>query len=399
MVAEEPLPSAALLKANRQLYELRKKTIDRGSTSRPDHTISAGPNRSFTNNPRRSRLPTSPVLSGLLPEHLGWDSYAVTRAIRLKQPTTDHQPTATSNHPLPAANGSPATRLRQPTTKLYPDIALGMLQQELTAAGRLWLLLRFLDKEGRGWLRIDFVRDQLTAKDSEWRVCGRRQLRNLLRQGRGIFWEQDRPSDPEAKIWLKSAVSVARALGVSRLTGHPVALPVKALLGGIGQVRAHLYATFHGGRRAATPISRAKLKKITHVPERTQRVYENLTGVTGRPNIAIGPQYSEKEFQNHAWRRGQAVFVFVDKEGRQGPAGRRYIAWRLPNSYDGCHEHSPKGRQRKINRQIDLVDSRAQGNGLERDMSRHQVGRLFYPDGLEASKAYNREGPVDVNLC
>ena len=72
--------------------------------------------------------------------------------------------------------------------KLYPGIGLGMLRQELTAPGRLWLMLRYLDVEGRGKLRIDIITKQLTAKHSSLRLCGKRQLRNLLRDGKGIFW-------------------------------------------------------------------------------------------------------------------------------------------------------------------------------------------------------------------
>ncbi|MBK9055828.1 MAG: hypothetical protein IPL78_34470 [Chloroflexi bacterium] len=34
--------------------------------------------------------------------------------------------------------------------KLYPDIGLGMLRREMTAPGRLWLMLRAIDKEGQG---------------------------------------------------------------------------------------------------------------------------------------------------------------------------------------------------------------------------------------------------------
>ena len=75
----------------------------------------------------------------------------------------------------------------QLTTPLFPDLALGMLREGLTAAGRLWLLLRHLDEQGQGWLPIEVVYDELTARDSELRLCGRRQLRNLLQQGGGIF--------------------------------------------------------------------------------------------------------------------------------------------------------------------------------------------------------------------
>ena len=77
------------------------------------------------------------------------------------------------------------------TVKVYPDIALGMLRQGETATGRIWLLLRHLDQEGRGWLRIDIIKHHLTHKTSKHRVCGWRQLRKLLNRGEGVFWTRD----------------------------------------------------------------------------------------------------------------------------------------------------------------------------------------------------------------
>jgi hypothetical protein len=137
----------------------------------------------------------------------------------------------------------PLRRLSEDGVKLYPDIGLGMLRREQTAAGRLWLMLRFLDREGSGQLRVDIIRDQLATRNSDLYLCGKRQLRNLLRAGDGLYWTRD-----AERVWLHSAARVAASLGVAQLTGRPVALPLTALLQGIGAFRAHLYAAFHSGR-------------------------------------------------------------------------------------------------------------------------------------------------------
>ncbi|UCG24373.1 MAG: hypothetical protein JSW55_20005 [Chloroflexota bacterium] len=272
-----------------------------------------------------------------------------------------------------------------------------MLGQEMAAPGRIWLLLRYLDRYGRGWLYVDQVQQRLCGKESDLRVCGRRQLRNLLRQGQGVFWQRDKE-----RLWLRSAARVATALGVERLRARPVSLPLPVLLGGIGQVRAHLYASFHSGRianakeKAGQPINRATLEKITHVPARTQRFYEQRAGVQSQANIAVGERLTQKNLQERAWRHGRATFPFVDSEGKHGPAGGRYVAWRLPNSYRGPHELSPKGRLKKINRQIDLVNSRAQGNDHGQADAWLTVDRLFHPSGQEAGRAYNRDRSQDI---
>jgi 3-deoxy-D-manno-octulosonic-acid transferase len=61
-----------------------------------------------------------------------------------------------------------------------------MLRQEMTAPGRLWLMLRYLDQQGCGKIRIDILRKTLTHKSSTLHICGKRQLRNLLRDGEGL---------------------------------------------------------------------------------------------------------------------------------------------------------------------------------------------------------------------
>ena len=212
------------------------------------------------------------------------------------------------------------------------------------------------------------------------------QLRNLLAEVGGGFWERD-----AERVWLRSAAKAAAALGVERLRGRPVGVPLEALLGGIGTVRAHLYASFHSGRKESNPISRATLEELTGVPARTQRAYEEIAGVESERNVAVGEPYTEEAMREQAWERGKAVFHFVDGRGRRGRAGRAYVAWHLPNAYEGPHQQLCKGRQKKINRELaDLVMKGMRGN------DRETVDRLFWPHSGAAGKAYNRKPGVDA---
>jgi hypothetical protein len=223
-----------------------------------------------------------------------------------------------------------------------------MLANDMEAPGRVWLLLQHLDTQARGWLWVDDVREKLTNKQSPTRVCGWRRLRQILSQGENVFWTRDR----SGRIWIRGSARVAMALYVDRLVGKPVELPLPALLGGIGDVRAHFYASFHSGRRDSNPITRQKLRELTGVPERSQHDYERQAGVDSQRNMTIGERYSVKEVQERAWRHGRAAFHFVDIQGKQGKPGREYIAWHMPNSYQGPHDPCCKGRQKKINRQL-----------------------------------------------
>jgi hypothetical protein len=272
------------------------------------------------------------------------------------------------------------------TVAVYPSLLLAMLKQNQEAAGRVYLLLRHLDSTGRGWLPIEEIRAQLTRKESPLKVMGWRRLRQLLHQGEGVFWERD----SQGRIWLRSALRIALNLDCSRLKGNRINLPIATLLGGIGTVRAHFYASFHSGRRSDNPISRQTLESITGLSPRTQRDYDRLAQVKRQRNIAVGPRHTQISVEEQYWQRGGAVFTFIDSQGQQGPKNQQYLAWHLPNSYQAPHQKRSKGRQKKINQQlVSLVSIGVQGTDQQR------VDKLFWPNGAAAGKAYNKDQELD----
>jgi hypothetical protein len=279
---------------------------------------------------------------------------------------------------------------------LYPSLALALLKGKETAAGRVWLLLRYLDREGRGWLAAAEVRAALAGPESPLRICGRRQLRTLLEKGDGRFWQRDKQ-----RIWLRSLPKVADALAAGRFSGSRVELPLAVLLAPIGDFRAHLYATFHSSRASTGsaggsqggPVARAALQELSGAGRRTQQAYEKRAGVRVRPNFAIGERAGPDALQEWGWEKGTAVFVFRDYKGRHGRAGAEYVAWQLPNSYEGPHPLRSKSGRRYLNRQLaDLRMRRDTGNGRETEMDDGRTGpeRLYFKDGAGAAKAFNR---------
>ncbi len=375
--------SANLLAAQERLMQLQ-------ATSR-QHRLAAGlPVDQHNAAPATASLTTAQVATRL-PDHLGWGSAAVTAVARqTRQPNTpttanvDWPLEPASCEPPPDASSSPP--LGNDTLKLYPDIAIGLFSREQTAPGRIWLLLRHLDSKGCGWLDLSSVREQLATKGSAWRVCGWRQLRNLLNQGEGVFWVR-----ANGRLWLRSVANVAAALQVPRLVLPPVALPVTALTLGIGQVRAHLYASFHSSRgtktgtRPAAPIARATIASLTHVQPRAQRRYEKSVRVRSKRHFAIGDRADAQVMENAAWQRGNALFTLMDKKGKQGSSRQRYVAWQLPNSYTGPHKAQPKGQQKRINQALsDLFMQGMTGNGHGR------LEKRYYGHGRAAAAAYSR---------
>lgn len=393
-----PAPSPDLLAANDRLLALRRAAGI--YPSRPSPLAAAA------SMPESSSPPPYPI-----PPHLGWESQPVTEAIRracekcvepIAAAAADpggypgHFGATEPSQPIVAAvaGKSPPHPPPAPTFKLYPSLALALLRREQVACGRIWLLLRHLDKEGRGWLPPDQVRQELTSPVSPLYLCGGRQLRKLLAQGEGLFWQRD-----EGHLWLFGLVRVAAALGVARLSGKPVALPLKVLLDPIGDVRAHLYASFHSGRTKtersgsqSSPISRATLTDLSGVSPRSQQTYERKADVTVKRNLAVGSPVGAVCPHNQVWQHGRAHFTFTDFRGRQGKAGESYHAWQLPNNYFGPHAHLSRGRVRHHNRQLaDLRHKGDAGNG-----QRSEMVRRYFGNGCEAEKGWRKRGRVPV---
>lgn len=272
------------------------------------------------------------------------------------------------------------------TIVVHPTILLSMLKQHEEAPGRVWLLLRAIDRDGRGWLSVEDARHHLTGKDSLLRICGWRRLRQLLAQGEGVFWHRDE----QDRLWLYGAHRIAYKLDSGRLQGFPVELPISALLGGIQAVRAAFYATFHGGRDSK-PISRETLESLSGIPGRTQLEYDRVARVERTRNIAIGERHTAENAQERAWKHGRAAFHFIDTEGRQGRAGREYVAWHLPNSYHADYQRRSRGSRKRLNRKLaDLVKKGIPGN------DDRVIEKLFFPNGALAAKRYNRCSEQDV---
>ena len=284
--------------------------------------------------------------------------------------------------------------------RLYPDVALAMLRTGVVASGRVWLLLRYLDTKGQGWVTVATARSHLTGKKSPLRICGWRQLRNLLSQGEGLFWRREERPAHNGRIWLHSLANVAADLGISRLSLRSVSLPIDCLLQTIGTVRAHFYASYHSGRRRPRPIARASLSTISGVSRRTQHAYEQKAGVKRRQNWAVGSASTEAARQETAWRQGQALFQFTDHNGKYGPPGKCYLAWQLPNTYHGPHELHAKGHRKRTNRKlVDLFTQGITGNDREKVVTRceeYNSGRRFYDHGVAAAKGYERSPERDI---
>jgi hypothetical protein len=375
------VPSADLLAANQRLLELR-----------------AGHQARTSPLPQQSRPPTLAEVYHSLPPHLGWESApasAVMRRVRQGDSPESEVPDQGGRQAQLTAESSQPQTESYSTITLFPTLALAVLREGRAACGRLWFLLRHLDRDGRGWVERAEAYQAFTGRSAALQLCSRRHLTRLLTEGEGLFWTAEKE-----RIWLRSQAKVAEALGVERLTGRPAAVPLHLFLGQIGELKAHFYAVFHssraGEREYGPPVSRATIEAVTNVPRRTQQYYERRAEVRTRPNIALGPAASSQTAgttptstaaQELAWQHGQAYFQFTDRCGQYGRPGKSYHAWRLPNSYRGPHHCLPRSRQRRLKRQLaDLCIKRGTGNSKRLK----RPAQCFFPNGAAAGRAWSR---------
>lgn len=283
-------------------------------------------------------------------------------------------PTATSKPPI-----VPSETVSTSKVTLHPNLMHRILEKKLSSPARIWLLLRHIDQQGRGWVSAEIARQKLTEKSAPLHIFGWRRLRQLLKQGAGIFWVRDE----QARLWLQSPAKVAAKLGVQHLDHTRIEVALSDLLAGIQQVRATLYATVHSRRREANPISRTVIASLTGVKARTQRHYDRLAAVERTANYVIEGAADGDKSQDVAHQHGAATFYIHER-------GRAYIARQIGNSYQvNTHRKATRGRTRKYNQQLkqDLVTLEAQGNERQQGLQ-----RVYYRRAKQMSKRKGKGG-------
>ena len=295
--------------------------------------------------------------------------------------------------PQPQATGTSQSEF----VKLYPTIGMAALGQKKTGCLRLWLWLRYLDPKGSGKTDLPALRAFLSEDTNQIRGVSWSQTRKLLRAGNNRYWQlpySDGRPDYKGSLFYRSPARVAAELGIYRLFGLPVNLPVKTLQS-LKQFNAELYHAFHSGRKHKKPISQQTIYRLYGIPERTQRHYRELTELKHQQNLAVDARNANQTALQDATWKYSGVFAFFDQDGRQGRKNRQLIAWRIPNSYQGSLSAGRYGNQRKINRKLENLAHMARLKGDRQGNANEPIDRLFFDDGKQAGKAYNRQPDLD----
>jgi hypothetical protein len=265
----------------------------------------------------------------------------------------------------------------------HGQIALAANRAGHSCHYQLWLALRHLDPDGRGWVSKKTAQDALCVErgTNSTYLYKLPRLRQLLVEGNDIYWRLD---DANQRIFYLKESRLAAALGVLHFTGRHVAISAAEIFTNIQGFRAHCFAAWLANRD--NPISQHTIEQLTGIPARTQLRYCTLADIITTDNLSIGPRYSQQNHQECAWYH-EGTFKFADYRGKQGPEGRRYVAWHLPTSYSVNAATSSVRRQKRTNNQL---------AGLRRNPnagnSRLQV--LFFRNGKVAAKVAGRQMSV-----
>lgn len=267
----------------------------------------------------------------------------------------------------------------------HGDVAIAAMHAGQSSHYQLWLLMRFLDQEGAGRVDGEALRLHLTAGASKHQLYNAPRLRQLLVEGDGRYWQL--PADgSRANIYYASTAALAFDLGVRRLSGRFATITAAQAKAAAAEFRAWCFAAWLANRR--NPITQETIERLTGISPRTQRRYARLARIDPHANVAIGPRRTPETAQEQAWRRGTGYFEFTDHLGKQGPAGRVYCAWHLPNGYAPGVETGSRSQQRSANRRLaTLVKNGARGN-------RQAAGshtRLFFENGSQAAQGSGQE--------
>lgn len=302
-------------------------------------------------------------------------------ALRERLESADSVAASSSALSLHSADSPP--RPNSPTTvTTYGSIATAILRHDGGTVGRLWLLLRgtFVSEGQSGGMSADSLWRCLTTQFARY---SRRHLRDLLNRGEGVYWVRDN----FGRLWLAGAATVAARLGVERVQGERIAIPLADLTGKLTRARTALQATFHASRgQQSNPISRAVLRDLTGVSERSQREQErrNADLIRSSANYCLDRRVGGRSAENHAYRHKQNHFVFSDRQRKQG--GGKFLAHRLPNAYAAYYQAAGQGSRKQINKK--LVTNRAKL--VARGTGWQQFERVYYSDGATVVKAVKR---------
>ena len=178
---------------------------------------------------------------------------------------------------------------------------------------------------------------------------------------------------------LTGVERAAEILGCESLGPRPMSLPADLLLG--AGWRAQVWAAYLGslGGEGKVTISRAKLRELSGVPERTQARLEHAAGVVLKTNYCVTDRPADRVTFERDFMRPHGF------RWRDAASGDQVMAWRLPSTRitPSYLQRCARGRTRKINRSL-------RGVSFYEVRDRFRIVRIFHKSLQAAERAARR---------
>jgi hypothetical protein len=228
------------------------------------------------------------------------------------------------------------------TVKVYPLMALAACLNNLSGGFRVWLLLKYIDDKS-GVLKFDVINAYLVS----WGIPVRRWKRWMKdAQAHKLLTIKERTyqGNKEKIVLLRNTVKVAKQLGLKSVGNQPVSIPINLLLE--RDFAAIAWEGFLVGLGNRT-ISREALRKISGVPECSQRRYEAERNIHPRKNYVL----LSNSLDHLSWiKEFQIPHAIPLRVG-----GQVWIAYQFVNTYLVSEREIktlPRGRTKRINKEL-----------------------------------------------
>ena len=217
---------------------------------------------------------------------------------------------------------------------VQPELLIAFMQNKSQHVGRVWLSLKFLDYQGCGVLPVDYVKQILCNKESEYYLMTWGNLLKTLHKYNGDFWQF-----ANDRIVLYSTAKIANHYELAKFGFDAVWVYPEQLFKGTAVFNAACYAGYVT-TLGDMPTSRETIKSQTGLYKTAQIRYEKLAGIE---QIAVGILSEDKE--DHKYTK-------VKDEN-----GKEHIIRRIGNIrvYDKMKKSSGGKRRRSLNKKIDRV--------------------------------------------
>lgn len=250
------------------------------------------------------------------------------------------------------------------------------LRSRSGGAWKLWTLAHWIDTSGSGVVTRAKLQERLQLDP--------RKFRRWLSEAEEIGLVKLENWRSGAVLILTGIERAARILGCESLGPRPMSLPVELLLG--AGWRSHIWAAMLAslGREGGVMISRAKLRELTGISERSQSRFEREAGVKIKANYCVTDQASDQLSGKREFGRAHAF------PWRDAASGERVIGWRLPDTRraPGHVWRCASGRAKKINRVL-------RGASFLKARGRLRMPRIFWATLEKAERAAQRMGLPD----